>query len=310
MLKIKILGAAAGGGFPQWNCHCDNCRKAWANNPDAIARTQSSLAISVDGDNWFLLNASPDIRQQIQTNPCLHPKQGKRHSPIKGVILTNADVDHIGGLLTLRESQPLALYATQRVINVLGENSLFNILNPNYVARRKLPIDQKTELCFQDGQNSGIEIELFPVPGKIALYLEDETAGANFGSVPEDTVGIKVTARDSKKSFYYLPGCAALPPDLAERVRNSDLVFFDGTTWVDDEMIETGCGVKTGQRMGHMCMAGPAGSIQAFAELNIKRKVFIHINNTNPVLLENSTERAITNKAGWEIGYDTMEVIL
>lgn len=310
MLKIRILGSAAGGGFPQWNCNCENCHQAWQNSPNTQARTQSSLAVSVDADNWFLLNASPDIRQQIQQNPCLHPKKNKRHSPIKGVILTNADVDHIGGLLTLRESQPLSLYATKRVLNVLHTNSLFNILNPDYVIRRELLPDQKIELCFHDTQASGIEIETFPVPGKVALYLEDEKAGHNFGSIPEDTVGIKVSSINSGKSFYYLPGCAALPDDLGERINGSDLVFFDGTTWIDEEMIKTGCGIKTGQRMGHMCMDGENGSIHAFQRLDIKRKIFIHINNTNPVLLENSAERTIVKNAGWEIGYDTMEINL
>lgn len=310
MLKVKILGSAAGGGFPQWNCHCDNCRKAWVGDADAISRTQSSLAVTVDDENWFLLNASPDIRQQIQSNPCLHPKHGKRHSPIVGAILTNADVDHIGGLLTLRESHPLAIYATKRVMGVIGANSLFNILNPEYVDRRDLPVHQTTELLMKDGTSSGIEVELFPVPGKIALYLEDESAGANFGSVPEDTVGIKISSKADGKCFYYLPGCSALPAELGERVRGADLVFFDGTTWIDEEMIKTGCGVKTGQRMGHMCMDGPDGSIAAFKDLGVKRKIFIHINNTNPVLLENSPERAIANQADWEIGYDTMEVIL
>jgi pyrroloquinoline quinone biosynthesis protein B len=310
MLKILILGSAAGGGFPQWNCNCDNCRKIWANDPDAVARTQSSLAVSVDGDHWFLLNASPDLRQQIQDNPVLHPKHGKRHSPIMGAILTNADVDHIGGLLTTRESHPLALYGTKRVLDVLGGNSLFNILNPKFVDRRDLPVHQTTQLLYKDGTPSGIDVELFPVPGKVALYLEDESKGDNFGSVPEDTVGLCISNHESGESFYYLPGCSAMPDDLKDRVRGADLVFFDGTTWIDEEMIKTGCGVKTGQRMGHMCMDGPDGSIEAFKDLGIKRKVFIHMNNTNPAIVNNSEERKITQQAGWEIGFDGMEIEL
>ncbi|SCA57965.1 Coenzyme PQQ synthesis protein B [Candidatus Terasakiella magnetica] len=310
MLKVLILGSAAGGGFPQWNCNCDNCSKIWAEDPDAVARTQSSLAVTVDDENWFLLNASPDLRQQIQMNKELHPKFGKRHSPIVGAILTNADVDHIGGLLTTRESHPLAIYATKRVMGVLGGNSLFNILNPEYVDRRDLPVFETTELQYKDGTPSGIEVELFPVPGKIALYLEDESKGDNFGSVPEDTVGIKISSKKSGKHFYYLPGCSAMPDELKDRVRGAEVVFFDGTTWIDEEMIKTGCGVKTGQRMGHMCMDGPEGSIEAFKDLDVKRKVFIHINNTNPVLLNSSQERKTTIEAGWEIGFDGMEVLL
>lgn len=308
MLKVIILGSSAGGGFPQWNCNCDNCSRYWAGDPVAVARTQSSLAVSVDDENWFLLNASPDLRQQIQVTPALHPKSGKRHSPIVGAILTNADVDHIGGLITPRESHPLALYGTKRVMSVLNGNNLFNILNPKFVDRRDLPVHQSQELQYKDGTDSGLIVELFPVPGKVALYLEDESKGDNFGSVPEDTVGLKISSKEGGESFYYLPGCSAMPEELCEKVRGADLVFFDGTTWIDEEMIKTGCGVKTGQRMGHMCMEGPEGSIAAFADLNVKRKVFVHMNNTNPVIMSDSAEHKVALKSGWEIGFDGMEI--
>ncbi|TVT56667.1 MAG: pyrroloquinoline quinone biosynthesis protein PqqB [Sedimenticola thiotaurini] len=309
-MRFLVLGSAAGGGFPQWNCNCDNCQRARSGDPLAKSRSQSSLAVSADDANWFLLNASPDLRQQIADNPLLHPKSGKRHSPIQGAVLTNADVDHIGGLLTLRESQPLNIYATQRVHKVLRDNSLFNILNPAFVERINVPFEQQFELKAADGSPSGINLTVFPVPGKVALYLENEAAGPNFGSVAEDTIGLRISSADADRVAYYLPGCSSLPPQLGERIAGADLVFFDGTTWTDNEMITTGVGHKTGQRMGHMSMSGDDGSIAAFSDLQIERRLYIHINNTNPVLLDNSPERAKAEQAGWEIGFDGMEIIL
>jgi pyrroloquinoline quinone biosynthesis protein B len=314
MFRVRILGSGAGGGFPQWNCACSNCERARSGDPAAVPRTQSSLAVSAGGDAWFLLNASPDLGTQIRANPPLQarvgPDGGKRHSPIAGAVLTNADIDHIGGLLTLRESQPLVVYATSRVHGVLRDNSVFRILNPDLVKRLPLPLGQHQILCAADGEATGVRVEAFPIPGKIALYLEDPSAGPNFGTVPEDTVALKVSEAAGERHFYYVPGCASLPPEIAERLRGAPLVFFDGTTWTDDEMITTGVGAKTGARMGHMSMSGEAGSIAAFAPLNIQRKVFIHINNTNPVLLDDSPERKMAEAAGWEIGFDGMEIAL
>jgi pyrroloquinoline quinone biosynthesis protein B len=308
MLKIVVLGAAAGGGFPQWNCNCDICRAGRAGNGLARPATQSSLAVSADGETWFVLNASPDIRQQIGQTPALHPREGRRHSPIGGVLLTNADVDHVAGLLTLRESQSLSLYGTGRVLGVLAANSVFNVLNPDFVQRNTIELGENTPLLLGDGRPSGLTAEMFPVPGKVALWLEDASAGENFGTVAEDTVGVRVS--DGERAFFYIPGCASCPPELAERIEGADLLFFDGTTWIDDEMSATGVGHKTGQRMGHMCMSGAEGTIAAMEPLGIGRKIFIHINNTNPVHLTNSPERAEAEGAGWEIAYDGMEVDL
>ena len=175
------------------------------------ACTQSSLAVSADGRHWVLLNASPDIRQQINDNEQLHPKEGVRHSPIAAVVLTNGDVDHVAGLLTLRESQPLAVYATGRVLEVLSNNSIFNVLNPDYVDRRPVEIGAAFEPATKDGQSCGLRIEPIAVPGKVALYLEDAEAGENFGTVEEDTVGLKVSDLAGERMFYYLPGCACRP---------------------------------------------------------------------------------------------------
>ncbi len=308
MLQIVVLGSAAGGGFPQWNCNTEACRSARTGG--ALARTQSSIAVSGDGNNWFLFNASPDLRQQINATPQLHPNHGLRTTPIAGAILTNADIDHIAGLLTLRESMPLVLHATERVLSTLKANSIFNVLNPDFVKRRSFVLGESFEPLTPGGKKSGLVVEPFAVPGKVALYLEDETAGPNFGSTEQDTVGVRVASTDNAAYFFYIPGCAGLTPELEERLRGAPLVLFDGTLWRDTEMIDAGIGVKTGQRMGHISMSGEEGSIAAFKDLGVERKVFIHINNSNPALLDNTEERRVAEQAGWEISFDGMEINL
>ena len=310
MLRIIVLGAAAGGGFPQWNCNLENSRRARAGDPAARPRSQSSLAVSADGERWFLLNASPDLRHQINSIARLHPSAGLRHSPIAGAVLTNADVDHVAGLLTLRESQPLVIYATSRVHGVLKSNSIFGVLNPAFVERRSFALDEPVELQTPGGGPSGVVVEPFAVPGKVALWLEDAEAGENFGTVAEDTVALELSDRGGGSRFFYVPGCAGMTPALAERLAGAPLVFFDGTLWRDDEMIAAGVGVKTGLRMGHMSMSGPDGTIAAFRGLDVGRRIFIHINNSNPALLDDSPERAEIDAAGWEVAYDGMEVEL
>jgi len=311
MLKILVLGAAAGGGFPQWNSNQDGCNRARRGDPAAIAQTQSSIAVSSDGNDWHLMNASPDLRQQFFDNWQMHPQTGMRHSPVKTVTLTNGDVDHIAGLLIMRESHPFGIYATDRVLSVLRDNSIFRVLNPEFVQQRKIDLRTPFELAAADGTASGIEVEIFPVPGKVALYLEDASSSDNFGTREDDTVGVRVSAKETGEYFYYIPGCAAFPQELADRLQGAPLVLFDGTLWQDDEMITMGTRVpKTGKRMGHMSMSGPQGSIAAFRELNIGRKVFIHINNTNPVLLADSDARQEILESGWEIARDGMEITL
>jgi pyrroloquinoline quinone biosynthesis protein B len=311
MLHILVLGSAAGGGVPQWNCNCDICEAARAGN-GVTPRTQSSLAISANGADWFLLNASPDLREQIAANRALQPRKGngKRHSPIAGAVLTNGDVDHVAGLLNLRESYPLAVYATPRVHAVLKANAIFNVLNPAMVERRELTLDGHATLATKDGAAFGLTVEPFSVPGKVALWLEDAKAGANFGTTAEDTVALKVTDDATGATFFYVPACAEMTPDLRRRLQGAALVFFDGTLWRDDEMVRAGLGQKTGQRMGHMSMSGPAGSIAAFDGLGVKRRIYIHINNTNPALRDSSDERKAAEAAGWEISYDGMELTL
>lgn len=306
---VKVLGSAAGGGYPQWNCNHPNSRRARAGDPLAPRRTQSSIAVSADGERWVLFNASPDLRQQINDTPELHPRHALRESPLKAVVLTNADVDHVAGLLNLRESQPLRVYATGRVLSVLAANSIFNVLNPTFVSREAMALDGECALADAAGDSLGFSVVPFAVPGKVALWLEDATRGPNFGSVEEDTVALEVRAA-GRTCFFYIPGCARMTPALAARLRGAPLVFFDGTLYTDDEMIRDGVGVKTGSRMGHMSVSGAEGTLAAFADLEVRRRVFIHINTTNPILIADTPERAAVEAAGWEVAFDGMTLEL
>jgi pyrroloquinoline quinone biosynthesis protein B len=273
----------------------------------ARARTQASLAVSADGEHWFLLNASPDLRQQILQTPALHPNKSLRSSPIAGVVLTGGDVDAIAGLLTLRERQAFTLLATRRIHAVLDANPIFEVLARDVVRRDVVSVGSEVALPLPDATPSGLTVELFPVPGKVPLYLEQP------GVTPsllegEETVGAAV--RHGGKVIYYIPGCAGMTPGLAARLEGGDIVFFDGTLWADDEMVRAGLGPKTGRRMGHMSVSGPDGTLAAFAGINVGRKVLLHINNSNPILLDDSAERAAVEAAGWDVAYDGMEVSL
>ena len=307
---VKVLGSAAGGGFPQINCNCRNCAGVRGGVPGFRPRTQSSLAISRDGRAWALLNASPDLRQQIAATPELGPSPGSvRASAIKAVVLTNGDVDHVAGLLSLREGIAFNLYAAERVLATLADNSICNVLDAELVPRTPLVMHRTTQLCGPEG-DLGLTVEAFAVPGKLALYLEDPTAGMNFGTREGDTIGLQITDTASGVAFFYIPACAAVDAALASRIRSAQLVLFDGTLYRDDEMIAQGLSAKTGKRMGHISMSGPDGSIAALRDLEIGRRVFVHINNSNPVLREDSPERAEVERAGWEIAFDGMEIRL
>ncbi|MBM9595942.1 pyrroloquinoline quinone biosynthesis protein PqqB [Roseitranquillus sediminis] len=304
MLTIVVLGTTAGGGLPQWNCNCPTCRAAWED--PQLRDTQASLALSADGENWFLVNASPDIRQQIIETPQLHPRADQlRHSPIAGVILTNGEVDAIAGLLTLREGSPFGIWAHTRVLETLEANNIFNVLDRERVPRRPIELGRPFEPVLQDGRPSGLVIEAFEVPGKPAWYLEETGTDEATG----DTLGLYVHTRDGTGA-YILTACGGVTPELAARLRGASAVFFDGTLWSDDEIVRAGLGRKTGQRMGHVSMSGESGAIAALADLEIDRKLFIHVNNSNPAHLPHSPERQELEAAGWEIPSPGQEVRL
>jgi pyrroloquinoline quinone biosynthesis protein B len=302
-MRIRVLGAAAGGGYPQWNCRCDSCARAWRG--EAPAQTQASLAVTADGEHWFLLNASPDLRAQILATPELHPRKGPRHSPIAGAVLTNGDVDAVAGLLNLRESQRLAIYATQAVHGVLAANGMFKVLDADLVARRALTLGRPQDLATRDGVAAGLRVTGFSVPGKPALYLEGGDIEARLAERSENTIGLEIAEPATGARFFYIPGCAEIDAALKARLRGAPLVFFDGTLWRDDEMIRAGLGSKTGRRMGHV---SARDTTAALADAGIARKLFIHINNTNPLHRADSAERAEAAAAGWEVTRDGMEI--
>ncbi|MGE0285311.1 MAG: pyrroloquinoline quinone biosynthesis protein PqqB [Bradyrhizobium sp.] len=309
MLRIVVLGAAAGGGVPQWNCGCPVCRQARSENPDLVS-TQSSIAFSRDGANWFLVNASPDLRQQLIATPQLHPAEGTpRHTPIAGVILTNGEVDAVAGLLSMREGSPFSIYAHRRVLAILRSNSIFNVLGEKIVTRRPIEVEQPFEPALPDGSSSGIEVLPFEVPGKGAWYLEGKAHPAGAGDAG-DTLGLRIADKASGQYFYFIAACARVTDELKARIRDAPLVFFDGTVWRDDELIAAGLGRKTGQSMGHISMSGDHGAIERFTGLDIARKVFLHINNSNPAWLKGSDERTALERAGWEIPADGTEIVL
>jgi pyrroloquinoline quinone biosynthesis protein B len=298
-LTAIVLGSAAGGGFPQWNCLCPVCRLAWAEDARVKPRTQASLAVSGDGECWTLINASPDLREQIRVCPPLQPRGATRGSPIKSVVLSGAEIDQAAGLLTLREREPFTLLATAPSLRALADNPMFNALAADVVARRSVAPGERLPLP------GGVEAELFSVPGKVPLYLEGDVV-----QTAEETlanVGVEIFAGSAR--LAYVPGAAAVTADMLRRLARADVVFFDGTLFRDDEMIATGTGEKHGRRMGHMPMDGKDGSLSALATLSARR-IFVHINNTNPVLIEGSPERRLVQEKGWEIAEDGMEIAL
>jgi pyrroloquinoline quinone biosynthesis protein B len=296
-MQALVLGAAAGGGFPQWNCGCTNCARARAGDPAARPRTQASVAVSADGARWLIVGASPDLRQQILANDVLAPAPGTRSSPIAGVVLVSADVDGIAGLLVLREQHRFRLFAPAAILRVLAENGVFASLDPAIVERVEIMPGVETDTGL------GLALTLLAMPGKVPLYQEAERAGGD--AAPAATYAARL--RGGGRICVVAPGCAQINDAVLGQLADADLLFFDGTLYADDEMIVAGLGWKTGRRMGHVSVSGPDGALARLAGLKA-RKVFFHINNSNPMLLDDSAARAAVTKAGFEVGYDGMMV--
>src|SRR3984957_2058061 len=309
MLRVVVLGAAAGGGVPQWNCGCSVCQAARNEHPE-LQSTQASIAISADGNHWFLINASPDLRQQLIATPQLHPAAGQlRHSPVAGAILTNSEIDAVAGLLSMREGWPFTIYAHPRVLSILGSNSIFNVLSEKNVRRQPIEVNEAFEPGLPDGSPSGIEVLPFAVPGKGAWYLEGKAHPA--GETGDgDTLGLRIQDKATGKHLYFLAACASVDDELRSRLEGASAIFFGGTVGRDDELIAAGLGNKTGQGMGHIAMSGTRGAIESLDGLDIDRKMFLHINNSNPVLLRDSAERVAAERAGWQIPADGTEITL
>jgi len=306
-VKLRVLGSAAGGGFPQWNCGCTNCSGLRAGTLRARARTQESVAISADGERWFLLNASPEIRAQIESFAPLWPR-ARRHSPVSGVVLTNGDLDHCLGLLSLRESHPIRVYATEAVRRGFAEgNAMYRTLErfPDQVRWTALALGR--ELALVDGESgaaTGLQLTALAIPGKRPLHLERTAAPS-----PEDNVGLRIRDARSGGVLAYLPAVAAASPEVTGAVAGADCVFFDGTFWSSDELIAAGLGTRRAEDMAHWPVGGAEGSLEYLAKLP-GRRILIHLNNTNPLLREDGAEHSAARAAGVEVAHDGLEVSL
>lgn len=303
-MRMIVLGAGAGGGVPQWNSNNRISSAAFRGSPVVPRLTQTSIAVSADGEGWVLINASPDIRQQIIATPALHPRApALRGSPIEAVCTTNADVDAVAGLLTLRERQPFALFASPYVLGVLRRNSIFDVLAEDVVKRVAIGAGQPFE------PSAALRVTAIDVAGKPPLYAEGpeghalETGGGkSFGFLVEDL--------ETGKQAAIIPGCGEVTDELRDAVAGVDVLLFDGTLFTDEEMIRSGEGKKTARRMGHVPMTGPGGAVEAFRALKIPQKWFIHINNTNPALMRGNFERREIESAGWRVAEDGLEIEL
>jgi len=302
-MKILVLGSGAGGGFPQWNCNCGNCRGVRNGSIAARPRTQSSLAVSVDGVSWLLINASPDILAQLAANPELQPARHARDTGIAAVLLMDAQIDHVTGLLMLREnSARLPIYATDAVWQDLSTGFPVVSILSHYcgVERRTIALD---DAPLEIPALPGVRIEALPLSSKAPPYSPHRNA-------PErgDNIGLLLTANDSGKRAFYAPGLGALEPHVRDAMRRADLLLVDGTMWTDDEMIRLGLSKKTAADMGHLAQSGPGGMIDVLDALDRPgaRKVLIHINNTNPILVDDGPERRMLAQHGIEVAHDGM----
>jgi pyrroloquinoline quinone biosynthesis protein B len=299
-VQIRVLGAAAGGGFPQWNCGCPNCAAARAGDGRFRPRTQDSLAFSASGEDWHLINASPDILRQIEASPPLWPRR-PRHSPIRSIVLTNGDLDHVLGLFSLRERWPLTLYATSAVRRGLEErNAIFRTLRrfEGQVTWRELVLNREIEV------EPGLFLTARPSAGKAPVHLEGLAPHS-----PEDNVSLWLRdARTGKRAAYL--GATASAAGVEAAVRGQDCIFFDGTFWSSDELIALGLSSARAEDMAHLPIGGESGSLALLRGLEVARKIYTHINNSNPILAQGSSEESAVRGAGWEIAYDGMEVAL
>ncbi|HEY8927206.1 MAG TPA: pyrroloquinoline quinone biosynthesis protein PqqB [Polyangia bacterium] len=310
-MRVRILGSAAGGGAPQWNCGCTNCRGIRTGELRAVARRQESVAVSGDGHAWVILNASPEIRAQVESFRGLWPR-APRHSPIAALVLTNGDLDHVLGLLSLRESHPLTVFATETVRRGFTEgNVLYRTLErfEGQVTWRRFRLGEETALA------PGLTVIPFAVPGKRPIHLElGAPAGASGGAGDdraEDSIGLSIRgAGGGGSKLVYVSAAAAWTPEIEARASGADAVFFDGTFWSSDELIAAGLGTKRAEEMAHLPIGGPGGGLERLARLDARRKILIHINNTNPILRDDSPERAAVVAAGVEVAHDDMELEL
>lgn len=303
-MHVLLLGSAAGGGFPQWNCWCPGCRIARSDPSAARSRTQSSAAVSVDGRRWFLLNASPDVREQLRWLRTEDIPSTVRYSPIEGVLLTDAEIDHTLGIVLLREARRLPVYATPAVQSILESDSRLLPMTRAFseVPVTALPLCTPVPLRYRDGCASGIVAEAFPVPAGPPRFASCEDEG--------HTVGLMLHEEATGRTCAFVPGCGDLDAALLDRFTNADALLFDGTFWENDELIASGIGDRTAREMDHVPIAGLGGSLERLAALSCPHRIYTHINNTNPILLERSRERETVTRTGLIVGFDGLRLTL
>ena len=300
-MHIRLLGTAAGGGFPQWNCHCHTCETARTNPALARPRTQSSVAVSADGDHWFVLNASPDIRAQLETLP-QQQSNGVRRVPFEAIVLTDAELDHSLGLALVRECREMTLYCTSAVHDILeGDSRLLPVIRAfATVSVHPLSIGTRAELLHRDGKPSGLTVEAVPLAG----------GSPRFSNVSAPGVVSALLIRDSAGSMLaYVPCCESVDGALREVLSTANVLLFDGTFWSDRELIDLGISERSATEMGHLPISGAFGTLEALSGITWGERIFVHINNTNPMLIETSEERKEVEAAGFQVGYDGMEIV-
>jgi pyrroloquinoline quinone biosynthesis protein B len=303
-MQVEILGTASGGGFPQWNCACRNCRSSRSGTFPGRPRTQLQLAVSSDGISWFLLSASPDLRTQIEAHSFLHPLGSLRHSPISGVVLTSADLDQSLGLLLLRELQPLQIFATASIRRILREdNSMFAMLHRTADQARWQDIVPGTgfELFSTTGEQSGIECLPVSVATRFPSYVSAKRSSELVSE--ESVVGLILQSKSGKRLGFF-PVVSQLDQNLLQQLDSLDVLLFDGTFWTDDELIKLQNGGPTSRQMGHIPVSSPGDSLDLLSGLRCPKKMLVHINNTNPLLDETGPERDELRVRGWEVAED------
>jgi pyrroloquinoline quinone biosynthesis protein B len=302
-MQIILLGTAAGGGFPQWNCWCPTCRVARSDPSRARPRSQSAAAVSADGERWFLLNASPDVHAQLGLLP-QRPPQGMRKTPVEGVLLTDAELDHTLGIVLLREARFLQVAATTAVREILERDSRLLPTTAAFAQIRGIELTggRPTALPYRDGCPSGLTVTAFPVPAGPPRFAAAHQPG--------HTVGLLLRDEATGGSAVYAPGCGGIDDTVEDALREAELVLFDGTFWTDEELVTLGISDRTARQMDHLPVSGPGGSLERLAALPARDRVYTHINNTNPMLLEDSPERAAVERRGLRVGVDGMRFSL
>ena len=306
-MRVKILGSAAGGGFPQWNCACPNCRRVRDGTLNGSARTQVQVAISADDSSWYLLSASPDLPRQIEAFSKLHPAARSRETPIAALVLPGADLDQLLGLILLRESQPLRVYATPSIRRIIMENNIIFAMVKNQIVWEELAPGKDCGLTSVNGEKSGIRCLPFALTGNYPHYVSPEVAA----SLPsnEALLGLRLQTQGGG-ALVYMPGAPSIDDAWLESLENCDLLLFDGAFWTDDELIRIQGSGRSARQMGHVPISGADGSLRKLAHVRKPRKIFIHVNNTNPILDEDSDEYRRVHEAGWEVAHDGQELTL